>query len=377
MYMRSLGVLAKVLFVPALLLILAGCGANGTTSKNDPSGDMCSGCLFVYATTNADQILTFKPDSSGALGTPAITQGGANSPYLMAPAGGDTLYVSDPNKNAIDAFAVNLSDGTLTTIMGSPFSLGAAPGSPEGLLQFGNCLYVGNTNGTIAAFNITSSGALTLAPVSPFTAGVAPVNLVSYNPYNINAVYAADFTGGGIWGFTFNSDCALTPVSGSPFATPPSSAPGAIAVNWTTIYVVLSGRNEIAAYAVDASGALAPVPGSPFMAGRGPASLLAYNSFLYALNGLDHTISAYSVDQNTGVLTEIPGSPFPAGTAVAGLINGNGGVLYVPDTQSKSILAFSVDGSTGSLAPLPGSPFPTSVGPVALTRVVTPILTPP
>jgi 6-phosphogluconolactonase (cycloisomerase 2 family) len=113
------------------------------------------------------------------------------------------------------------------------------------------------------------------------------------------------------------------------------------------------------------------------MAGRGPASLLAYNSFLYALNGLDHTISAYSVDQNTGVLTEIPGSPFPAGTAVAGLINGNGGVLYVPDTQSKSILAFSVDGSTGSLAPLPGSPFPTSVGPVALTRVVTPILTPP
>jgi len=243
---RSLGVLAKVLFVPALLLMLAGCGANSTTSTKNQSGGMCSGCLFVYATTNADQILTFKPGSSGALGTPAITQGGANSPYLMAPLGGVTLYVSDPNNNAIDAFAVNSSDGTLTTIMGSPFSLGAAPGSPAGLLQFGNCLYVGDKNGTIAAFNIAFSGALTLAPVSPLTAGVAPVNLVSYNPYNINTVYAADFTGGGIWGFTFNSDCALTPVSGSPFATPPSSAPGAIAVNWTTIYVVLSGLNECA-----------------------------------------------------------------------------------------------------------------------------------
>jgi hypothetical protein len=157
---RSLGVLAKVLFVPALLLIFAGCGANSTTSTNNQSGGMCSGCLFVYATTNADQFLTFKPDSSGALGTPAITQGGANSPYLMAPLGGVTLYVSDPNNNAIDAFAVNSSDGTLTTIMGSPFSLGAAPGSPAGLLQFGNCLYVGDTNGTIAAFNIASSGSL-------------------------------------------------------------------------------------------------------------------------------------------------------------------------------------------------------------------------
>jgi hypothetical protein len=59
-----------------------------------------------------------------------------------------------------------------------------------------------------------------------------------------------------------------------------------------------------------------------------------------------------------------------------GLINGNGGLLYAPDTESNSILAFIVDATTGSLAPLPGSPFPTSAGPVALTTVFFQILTP-
>jgi 6-phosphogluconolactonase (cycloisomerase 2 family) len=98
---------------------------------------------------------------------------------------------------------------------------------------------------------------------------------------------------------------------------------------------------------------------------------------LYALNGLDHTISAYSVDQSTGILTEIGGSPFPAGTAFGGLINGNGGVFYAPDSQANSILAFSVNASTGSLAPLSGSPFLISAEPEALTSVRLPILDPP
>ena len=113
------------------------------------------------------------------------------------------------------------------------------------------------------------------------------------------------------------------------------------------------------------------------MAGRGPATLLAYSNFFYSLNGLDHTISGYSVDLNTGVLTEIAGSPFPAGTALAGLIDGHNGDIYVPDTQSNGILGFSVNATTGSLTPLAGSPFLTSAGPVALTSVAFPVLDPP
>ena len=168
-------------------------------------------------------------------------------------------------------------------------------------------------------------------------------------------------------------------VPGSTFATSPNSAPAGMATDGNTLYVALSGTNQIAAFSIGASGALTPVTGSPFPAGRGPKSLLGYIvdnvDYLYALNSLDHTISAYSMDQTSGILTEVQGSPFPAGTASAGIVGGR--AIYVPDLQSNDILAFAVEGATGSLSPLAGSPFPTSVGPMALTIVDSPILTPP
>jgi len=374
MRLRSLGPLTKAISLIILPVLLTGCNANHTSIIQD---NACSGCSFVYATTNAGQLLTFQAGSNGALETPTFTQGAANSPYLAAPLGSSVLYASDSNNNAIDAFSVDESNGMPTALTGSPFSLGSSTGNPAGIANFENCIYVGDTNGTVVAFNITSDEGLTAASGSPYSAGVAPVNLLAYNTGTFAVLYAADFTGGGIWGFTIGSNCTLTPISGSPFATPANSAPAAITVNWTTIYVALSGLNEIAAYTVNNVGALVPVPGSPFAAGRGPASLLAYNTYLYALNGLDHTISGYSVDQSTGVLTEVAGSPFSAGTASGGLINGDGGGVYVPDSQANSILGFIINESTGSLAPISGSPFLISAAPEALTSVILPIVDPP
>jgi hypothetical protein len=226
---------------------------------------------------------------------------------------------------------------------------------------------------------------LTPVPGSPFAAGVAPLHLLSTytNSPSIPLLYAADFTNGGIWAFTIGSNGALKIVAGSPFATPANSAPvemfAGSANNVPTLYIALSGLNQIAAFAIDGSGALSPLPGSPFASGRGPISLLGYTRFLYALNGVDHTISAYSVDSTTGVLTEIQGSPFLAGTASQGIINGtlNTAIFYVPDRQSDNILAFVADTTTGALSPLSGSPFTMGVGPVALTAVGFPVIDPP
>jgi 6-phosphogluconolactonase len=389
----SLGLLAKILSLSALLLVLAACGTNATKSQLTSE---CGGCSFLYATTNANQILSYQLDSSGALGVPVSTPAVANSPDLtgLGGLGGlnsslGPLYVSDPNGNDVDAFMVSGS-GTLTPMTGSPFGLGgSAAGTAAGLLTFGNFLYVGDTNGTISAFNIASSGALMAISGSPIAAGFAPVNLVSAytNPPNgpsIPVLYAADFSGGGIWGFTVGSDGSLTAIPGSPFATPANSAPGqmfagASVNNGGILYVALSGLDQIGAFAIGASGSLTPLAGSPFAAGRGPGSLFGYTNFLYALNSLDHTISAYSMDQNTGVLAEISGSPFAAGTADGGLVNNtlDAAIFYVPDLHSSNILGFVADNTTGSLAPLAGSPFSTGVGPVALTTVGFPAMDPP
>src|SRR5207245_8931039 len=101
---------------------------------------------------------------------------------------------------------------------------------PAGLLTLGNYLYAGDTNGTIAGFNITSNGALTAIPGSPFAAGSAPLHLTSAytGSPSISLLYAADLTGGGIWAFTIGSNGSLTAVPGSPFATPDNSAPTAM-----------------------------------------------------------------------------------------------------------------------------------------------------
>ena len=381
----SLGILAKPLLVAALSLVLAACG-----TSSQQSNKQCSGCSFLYATTNANEILTFQLNSSGALSAPASSPGVANSPDVLGSTFslGGPLYVSDPN-GAVDAYTVSGSNGTLTTLMGSPFSTGGPAGSPGGLLTFGNYLYAGNTNGTVSAFSIGANGALAAIRGSPFEAGAAPLNLAAttvagLSGPSISVLYAADFTGGGIWGFTINSDGSLQTIPGSPFQTPLSSAPSQMLVssnaNGGTLYVALSGLNEIEAFnVVGLTGGLVPFSGSPFSTGRGPVSLFGFASFAYALNSLDHTISAYSMDPNTGLLTGVQGSPFAAGTATGGMINDtrNASIFYVPDVGSNEILAFTADNSTGSLAPLAGSPFATGSGPIALTTVAFPVVDPP
>ena len=378
MPIRSLRIISKLLSASVLLLVLTACGGTGTGTTNNQQDSTCSGCQFLYASTNANQILTYQVNSSGGLGSPSSTPGAPNTPYFAGPPGGP-VYALDASSNALDAFNVNYSNGILTPMSGSPFSLGSTSGAPAGLLFVGQYLYIGDTNGTISAL---SAGAFSTAvPGSPFAAGAAPVNLFSTysNPPNFTVLYAADFKGHAIWAFTIGSNGVLTMVPGSPFATSPNSAPAGMATDGNTLYVALSGTNQIAAFSIGASGALTPVTGSPFPAGRGPKSLLGYTvdnvDYLYALNSLDHTISAYSMDQTSGILTEVQGSPFPAGTASAGIVGGR--AIYVPDLQSNDILAFAVEGATGSLSPLAGSPFPTSVGPMALTIVDSPILTPP
>jgi 6-phosphogluconolactonase (cycloisomerase 2 family) len=382
MRIRSLGPLAK-LSVPALLLVLAGCGTNNANSNNNQSGG-CSGCSFVYATTNDGQLLTFPAQTGGALGTPATTPGAPDSAYVSAPTPGNTFYVADSQNNAIDAFYANENNGTATAI--GTVSLGTGPGSPTGILQLNGYLYVGDTNGTISVLGTGGTG-LTPISGSPFQAGGEPLNLATasvaalYGP-NVSVLYSADFTGGAISGFTIESDGSLLTIPGFPTLTPPNGAPTEMYVgsssNGGILYVALSGLNEIEAFnIVESTGELVPLTGSPFAAGRAPVSLAGYHSFLYALNSLDHTISGYTMDRNTGALTEIAGSPFAAGTAAAGLISGFDGALYVPDTQSNAVLGFSVNTTTGSLTPLAGSPFPAIGGPVALTSVFFQILTPP
>ncbi|HEX5412657.1 MAG TPA: beta-propeller fold lactonase family protein [Terriglobia bacterium] len=133
----------------------------------------------------------------------------------------------------------------------------------------------------------------------------------------------------------------------------------------------LVSANSVSAYSVDTNGALSPVPGSPFAtngAGTGgnlysSNRIIVVKGFLYASNSGSNTVSAFAIDPSTGVLTLVSGSPFPTGAFNDSTVSGislaatpDGKYFYVGSTgfdlnfNFGPITIFSINAS-GALTP--------------------------
>jgi 6-phosphogluconolactonase len=359
-----------ILLVLAGLIALAGCGSNNT--KVCPLAGCClsvsNACLapqFLLANGLNSQIAVFPIDAgTGAPGTPTFTSGPGMS-LGMAAINNQFLYASNFQATigaaaSIDAWTIAPGSGVLTTIAGSPFSLG--PFSVAGGLAANNTaqvLYVGDA-GKIDALKADSTGALAAIVGSPFSAGTNIFLTVDPNDQFLFA--SDDDPPGSVLAFTIDASTgALTAVAGSPFATIPgfvgNTQPGEIVVDSTGsfVYTTLFATNQVAAFSiVKPGGALNLVPGSPFAAGTGPYTLITVSNFLYVSNVTDGTVSGYSIDPTTGVLTPLGGSPFAihAGPFTTNTV---GNILYT--TASGGLQAFSINSTTGALTPV-GSPVP-------------------
>jgi 6-phosphogluconolactonase len=181
---------------------------------------------------------------------------------------------------------------------------------------------------------------------------------------------------GSISAFTINSSGALTQVAGSPFPTVPGGGPSGFYGGGNILYVALNGADAVAAFNIAADGSLSSVAGSPFPAGRGTSSLTGADGFLFATNNTDATISSYSMNPTSGVLTQVNGSPFPAAIASGDTLFDNGN-LFVPDASSSAINGFAPNLSSGAIVSLSGSPFQAGTGPLALTLGGFPAVDPP
>lgn len=379
---------------------MVACGRGGNISISPPP-TCVTNCPpspeFLYA-TSPDAIVAFKINAStGALGSPLAMSGPNQSTGMVATITLGRLYVSDFLNDTVEGFSINSSTGGLTAVTGSPFALGGAPPGAGGLSPFvsgGSRLFATDLNaGGVAAFTYDSlTGALTTVPGSPFPAGDTPVQAAVAGSQN-QFLYVSNLndSAGGISAFTidFNTG-ALTPISGSPYATGAAGSfpgPSALAIggNGQILYVALVGtanaNNKIAAFVIDANtGALTPIPGSPFATGNAPqfmalvpVTLVGNTEFLYTANVQDKTISAFIVDGTSGTLTPLSGSPYHGATSLGGLavtptstLNGNF-FLYASDPQAKTVVAFTVDGTTGAPSPVSGSPFPAGKAPMLLT----------
>ncbi len=392
-------------FFLALSISWTGCGtshvicpstSNSTCGCGLPASSACPADFIplLYATTTSNQILGFTINSSGALTAPTSTTGPANSQSIATIDG--VLLFADASTNSVDSFSVDAVTGAVTSIRGSPFSLGTAGGGPTGIASGGQYgyLYATEPNGTIVGLSSGAEHGTFTSPLqgSPFSAGVAPSQMAMVEQGNSGVffLYASDpgDANGGILGYTVDSSGSLTPIQGSPFPTLPSANPSFIlsapyypsqgTQGTPFLFVSLTAAAKVAVFAIDSStGQLTQVPGSPFAVGNGPVSLTADESnHVYVMNATDHTVSSFNLGSN-GVLTAI-GSPVSVGTASGGMVLGNSVAvfdssshvyeLFVADTTASAIWTVNVDPTTGELT-ASGQPLAVSSPPLQLIFV--------
>jgi 6-phosphogluconolactonase (cycloisomerase 2 family) len=137
------------------------------------SGATCVLQNFVYATTNASQVLVFPVSQTGPLQPPLSVPGPADA--------GGTIAISPPSRalfvgahvlDKLSAFVLN--GNQYLAAPGSPYAGGSGPSLLEDVTTTpnGNFVYGLGLSGTISGFSVAANGSLTAISGSPFS--VAP-----------------------------------------------------------------------------------------------------------------------------------------------------------------------------------------------------------
>ncbi len=360
-------------------LLTPGCGGGSSIAPTPPPQPTAQELLFADSSAGI-QAFSIK---TGALTALASTQDNDLALYVTAnmltAASGKFLLVADSTGSLIKVFSINKTNGALTPVAGSPFSIGGSGSGSLAMDPSGKYLYAPYQNG-VAAFGLNSStGALTPLQGSPFSDGSSPfAGAVGSSGKFFYTTGSTAQTGLSVYSLN-SATGALTPVAGSPFLTPLGNPPYNLVVSPAaeTVYATLPSNNAILGYNINLTiGAPTAVTGSPFSAvdldmdtflGMDPAG-----KFLYTCNEGNGTISAYTANSATGVLTSITGSPFSfssCSTTVA--VDPSGTYLYAanPGGNASTITGFSIDPATGVLTMLNGSPF--SANAATLLTIVT------
>jgi 6-phosphogluconolactonase len=258
--------------------------------------------------------------------TPANVFNTGTGPISLAqtPAG-TFLYVANQGSGDIDIFTIDPSTGNLGLANGSPFQItpGNTPASHPSSMAItsdGKLLFVSDpTLGTVSEFSIASNGSLTAVGGSPFSVGAGATPTFVTVDSSSRFLYVSDPAHNSVLGFTIQSN-ALTPINGSPFAAGTQPLGMTAAPQGALLFVANHGSNNVSAYAIDANtGALAPVSGSPFAtAGKGPNFVAATSTLVYVTDQTTNDISAFAIGTN-GTLTPVSGSPFNVAVSPVGM----------------------------------------------------------
>ncbi|HEX7960999.1 MAG TPA: beta-propeller fold lactonase family protein [Terriglobales bacterium] len=323
-------------------LLQTGCGKFFTNSKGGGGGGGNSTTTFVYAASSSG-VFAFKADlTNGTLttlsGSPSQT--GPTPSVMVVDPKNRFLYVG--TSTGINGFGIN-SDGTLNALSLTNTQVI----SPVGLAASANFLYaVDNSFNNLSAFTINSDGTVSPITNGTFQLSAVPSGLVIDPP--AQHLYVALGTTG-ILTVNINSDGSLNPNTNNIVA--PSSLAGtfthlAITPNGKNLYATANGG--VVAFSFDSNGIPTPLSSGAVVStgGTNPAAAVvdSNSSFLYVTNQGSANVASFSIT-NSGLITPVTNSPFSTGSAPVGVaVSSNSNFVFV--ANSSGVQTFAVDSST-------------------------------
>jgi 6-phosphogluconolactonase (cycloisomerase 2 family) len=375
-----------VLLVGASLAVSTGCSTSATSPP--PAG---KGALFV-ATQGDTTASAFTIDLGNgkltAKGT-GVSTGDTPTAMVLSP-GGDQLFIANKATGDISIFSV-AADGTLSSgsTQGSggtnPVALAMDPG--------GKFLFIANQGDPFATPSpqLSSISVLTLQGMTMATFAAQDDTVALAVTPGGNFLYAANRTDGTVTAYAVSSTGALTPAFGSLANSTfdVGSAPSALAItpekdsaDLHFLYVANAGSNNVSAFFIcdkvapdclTPDGSLTEATGSPFSAGLGPSAIAITPSrkFLYVVDQQSNQISEYTIAATSGALTPISGNgstPAPISTGLTPVslsITPDGNYVFVANIGAASVSSFTILTDTGRLG-VAQTPFLTGGQPAAV-----------
>jgi len=311
-----------------------------------PSGKYAY-CLGVSsATTSEAFVFDILDPTTGALSVPTTTPASGFSFSSVVGTGGYNKGVTDPTgqflfvldnaSNTVAGYAIEQSDGSVSTTAINTLPTGDFPNDIMiANNATGTYLYVVNqgagtaaSQASVSGYSIDATGTLTaLNSGNPFPNGVTNVaSLANYgtvDPNNAFLYVANGAPDNSVTVFSIAASGTLSAITGSPFPFTGASELTSVAVEPTDKYLYAvdspsAGNGSVYAVNIVSGGGLSATPaitGSPFAVGSSPygVSIDPSGTFLAVVNNdnTTSTISEFKLAPSTGVLTPV----LPAATA--------------------------------------------------------------
>jgi len=289
------------------------------------------GRYLLAVDAGSNQISVLRLGIGGApqpVGAPVPS--GGSDPVSIA-VSGNLVYVANAGAGDTNVTGFILApNGTLYPLPNSTVALPEGSGPADVLFNpTGQKLVVTLVNtATIASYDVRFDGRLIAAPGSPFPAqGPGPFGS-EFRPTNPSQLFVSNAHGGEgngtVSAFNDSSSGELTSIGSSPFADL-QTAPCWVEISHDGqfLFTVNTGSGEISSYAIYPNGSLVLLSSTPFgSAGAGAVDArLSPNGRTLLVNGSQaNVIASFAV--NGGNLTELPSSPtpLPAGAVASGIV---------------------------------------------------------